>query len=224
MTWQSPALAWARSIADRHTARTVGAPRLDLVLLRPPPGPELHASYVTQWEQVRFTPRLAITVHTHLERGPTGAAAASSLVDMVRARTNRIIPPGGRVEPVVPGVRPGPERLYPRAGGPDPDAAPEVARRTAAPTGPFERVDRVVRSGAVADPEPAVAVARPSPTRPAGYPVEREPSWPPAAAGARGAHRGPGEAPVIDIEHVTDQVVRAIDRRALAYRERRGRI
>jgi len=93
MTWQSPALVWARSIADRHTTRTVGVPRLDLVQVRPAAASQWHTTNVTRHDELRLAPRLAITVHTHLERAHTSAPRASSLVDRVYARADRVVPP-----------------------------------------------------------------------------------------------------------------------------------
>jgi hypothetical protein len=48
--------------------------------------------------------------------------------------------------------------------------------------------------------------------------------WPPPTPGKPPPVRALSQqGPAIDIDHVTDQVIKAIDRRAIAYRERRGK-
>jgi hypothetical protein len=57
-----------------------------------------------------------------------------------------------------------------------------------------------------------------TPSIPAAVWPQRIPGSPPSG------RTWPQDEPAIDIDRVTDQVVRAIDRRAIAYRERQGRV
>jgi hypothetical protein len=232
MTRRMTAAAWARSLAARYRAHARRLPRLNLVLLQPtvvsaPVNVVQHKpSYVTRhstYHTVRQTsyrialhvaPRVAIAIQT----GRAPLVAPTRLVSHRAARdaqdprpaTVRVI----KRRPTVDGAAgsAGLKRYVNRS---------DVDGSTDAPTR-FTPVRRLVRAPAGRSPDDSHGAPpwseHNAPSVPTAVWPERTPGSPPPG------RTWPHDEPAIDIDRVTDQVVRAIDRRAIAYRERQGRV
>ena len=207
------AAGFAARVARRY-ARRVGRPRLlrSVVLRRPSP------IVVRDRSRVVARPRIELALRTRTTariEAMTVARAPSNVETIVR-HTSRSVPPSsigsGAHERVV-------QRLLERTGRvevrgsqfntPSRAAPGEVATRVL-PVPSVPPVELVV-----ARPASAVACPTPPPPDPPAFD-----GWGPPRPFARQAP----EAPKVDVEALTDDVMRSIDRRIVAYRERTGRV
>jgi len=101
---------------------------------------------------------------------------------------------------------------------------PGVVRSAPRPDGPESSPGRPGASARSVRPVPRVVVHSAAPSAPAEPCGREQPGWGPASIPTLRppAASVPGIPPV-DLERLTDHVVEAIDRRLIAYRERRGR-
>jgi hypothetical protein len=164
---------------------------------------------VTYRTDLRVVPRLQLTVAVHRHEETRWA-------ERLLTRLERVEPaPPGTPAPRLSEVDRPVQRVGPTTGPAGAaDRAPPPRRTVVrpAPQIQFEPVPRVVRTGAI-----ATQATGPAPTAGAGSaPVLRP-------APATGPRPGQVPEPVVNVDRLTEHVIRAIDHRALAQRERRGR-
>ncbi len=198
---------FALAIMRRYASRQVVQPVIQMILRRNLPAVTLRSSY----GHVHVTPRFALTVVTEQATGPVEAAPSGRLTS--RPRAHRLI------DTFV-------QRLIGRKARTDslPVVGPSVGGRVVASVSTSmipalaRQVPRIVYRGPSREVSDyageAPRVATPSAD------AERAP-WPPRPHPAESPR--PSAVPDVDIGHLTDRVVQAIDRRIIAYRERLGR-
>jgi hypothetical protein len=212
----SPWAAWALAVADRHRVAWRLRARVDRVLRRA--ATFLYHRFVRQAAGT-LAPRLEVTV---LYEGPgrearPGAPAAgapppdrvgrSVVVERLLARRERV----EWTDPV-PARRMGVPAVADRSAPPGSAGQPrDAAHDPVASSG--RAVARVVRRSEPQAPPPAAG----------GGPQEgRWEAWPePIRPWPQPSPAGEGD---VDVERLTDRVIKAIDRRVLAYRERTGKV
>jgi hypothetical protein len=232
------ALAWARSLAARYRTHARRIPRLNAVLLRPTVAPasvtlvrhmpSYLTRHVTQRIQtshhiaVRVAPRVSITIPS---RAVT-LARPTNVEDRRAAQALRAVAPVAASRAPTPTSRPAAaaasrpvlrRRLGARSHVYDPQPGP--VRFT-----PVRRVVRVPDTRETEQRKATVANLAPTPWPDNQTASDPAAVWPPqTAVPSPPVRAGSRQGPAIDIDHVTAQVIKAIDRRAIADRERRGK-
>ncbi|MFC7387822.1 hypothetical protein ACFQSB_36830, partial [Sphaerisporangium rhizosphaerae] len=157
-------------------------------------------------------------VHTVVRGAPGALRVVTAAASAAATEEPRPGPPGA------PGRRGrrGPAPIVP------PDRAESLRRDAARLSAGHRRTERPPPQWRTAGgPAPGRPVPRPAPPAPKASPYAAPlpfPGDPPSPRRAAGDGDGPGAPPAIDVERLTDDVVRRIDRRIVAHRERLGLI
>jgi hypothetical protein len=217
-------LAFCRGVAGRLRRRPLATRPLELVTLRPA-RPVLLSHNTTRF---RFAPRIELSFARGAlaEPGPAAERATSpnGTIQSSPALKSHRIRTADQVRPLH-GTRPIPHRILTRRERvePSPTAGPAAvlqANAAADASGPA--------SVPSLSPAPLVVVRSPAAAAETGHPAG--PGTPPDRAQIEPRDRGwgpltPAAPPAPhDLDRFTDQVIDAINRRLIAYRERTGRV
>lgn len=230
--------AWARTIADRYARRPTWQAPLALALVQRW-RPVSFLQPVSHYSSFTIAPRVALTVvpPAWVVAGPAGTMPVPPLprilrqspderlvrrlqsreqIEMIRTErlARRLVARGERIEAAAPGTWPV-ARPVATAGPRSVERPADVPELTSMPP-PLLPVLRVVHRppGVPGQSEPGRLSNMATPGAHSAETTTR-PGWP-AVPGRDG--------PAVDLNHLTDQVIQAIDRRIIAHRERLGRI